>query len=380
MLQCLDSYHTKFPDFDAMMEYHERQSSASLWERATVKDLRVAPLDKTSPLYGDRKKFAPAVSEDAVDDTAAHLGLALKVGGHYYPLRGTAFKSLADRAKISGSSLPKLSKADLASTLNKCLRLHSAEALLLIRDEKVSATHSGDEKDYSILAIDGLLQSLHAKLNERFPGYKFDSGYTDHCITSASWILPDQKDELLGAYKKVLESQGKTAIAGKLMPGIRFCTSDTGLASAKVSALLLGMPCPIHIGGMLSVDHRRQSKVEDFAESLDGMFAQFCDAVSLLEKLAVTYLDYPVNAMTAICKKLSMPKKAAMEAIAMFEGSIGSEAVTAHDVFMALQEIIFILRTSGEVSDGKLLVIEENLSRAMTLRWKDFDLARAVSY
>jgi hypothetical protein len=225
-----------------------------------------------------------------------------------------------------------------------------------------------------------LLKCLHQKLKERFPGYMFDSGYTDHCITSASWSLPDQKEDLLGTYKKILESQGKAAIAGKLVPGVRFCTSDTGLASAKVSALLLGMPCPIHIGGMLSVDHRRQSKVEDFADSLDGMFAQFCNAISLLEKLASTYLNYPVNAMTAICKKLTMPKKAAMEAVAMFEGSIGSDAVTAHDVFMALQEIIFILRTSEDVSDSKLLMTEENLSRALTLRWKDYDLAKAVGW
>jgi len=131
---------------------------------------------------------------------------------------------------------------------------------------------------------------------------------------------------------------------------------------------------------MLSVEHRGQAKIEDFAKDLDGMFAQFGDAVAKLENLANTYLQYPVNAMTAVCKKLSMPKKAALEAIAMFEGSLGSEAVTAHDVFMALQEINFILRTSENMSDGKLLTVEENLARALTLRWKDYDLAKAVSY
>ena len=380
MLQCLDSYHTTFTDFGAMINYHQRQSKNSRWERTAVKELTVAPLDSASPLYGSLSQFAPGVSEDAVNDTAANLGLALKHDGHFYPVRGTAFKSLADRAKISGSSLPKLPKSDLASVLNKCLPLHSAEALLLIRDEKVSATHSGDEKDYSVLAIDSLLESLYMKLDERFPGYSFDSGYTDHGITSASWTLPNQREELLGAYQKVLEAQGKTAMAKKLMPGIRFCTSDTGLASAKVAALLLGLQYPIHIGGMMAVEHRRQTKVEDFAKTLDGIFAKFGDAIAALEKLTNVYLTHPVNAMTAICKKLSMPKKAAMEAIAMFEGSLGSENVTAHDVFMALQEIIFILRTSEGVSDGKLLVIEENLARALTLRWQDFDLARAVSY
>lgn len=379
MLQCLDSYNTHFADFGAMIDYHETQSKNSKWTQATVKDLRVAPLDKASPLYGDLSKFATDVSEDAVTDTAANLGLAIKLEDRYYPLRDTAFKSLADRAKISGSSLPKLPKPDLANVLNKCLSLHNAAALLLIRDEKVSATHSGDEKDYSVLAINKLLESLQNKLDERFPGYKFSSGYTDHCITSASWSLPDQREELLGTYKKVLEAKGKSAMAAKLMPGIRFCTSDTGMASAKVAALLLGLQCPIHIGGMLAVEHRRQSKIEDFAKNLDLMFAQFGDAVAMLEKLTTINIEYPVNTMTAVCKKLAMPKKAAMEAITMFEAAIGSSAVTAHDIFMALQEIIFILKTEG-TTEGKLLVIEENLARAMTLRWKDFDLARVVGY
>ncbi len=315
-----------------------------------------------------------------MNDTAQNLGLALKFDGRFYPLRGTAFKSLADRAKLGGASLPKMEKKKLASVLNYGLELYSASALLLIRDEKVSAAHSGDEKDYSVLAINELLDRLQNKLDERFPGHRFDSGYTDHTMTSASWSLPDQREELLGTYKKVLEAAGSTAIAAKLMPGIRFCTSDTGFASAKVAALLLGYQFPIHIGGMLAVEHRGQKKVDDFDKNLDGMFAQFGDAMAMLEKLTTIYLDHPVNAMTAICKKLSMPKKAAMEAIAMFEGSLGSDAVTAHDVFMALQEIAFILRTSGGVSDGKLLVIEENLARALTLRWQDFDLARTVSY
>jgi len=378
MQKCHDSYRTTFTDFETMLSYHKSQSTNSIWERTEVKNLLVAPLDKTSSLYGDLSQFAPGVSEDAVRDTADNLGLAIKLD-HYYPLRDTSFKSLTDRAKISGSALPKLNKSDLANVLNSCLKLHSASALLLFRDEKIAAAHSGDEKDYSVLEINRLLESISDKLTERFPGYRFDSGYTDHSMTSASWSLPDQREELLGTYKKVLESHGKTAMAAKIIPGIRFCTSDTGTASAKTAALLLGLAYPIHIGKMLAVEHRGQVKVEDFSQNLDMMFSQFGDVISMLEKLTAVYLDYPVNAMTAVCKKLSMPKKAALEAVAMFEGSLGNTAVTAHDVFMAMQEIIFILRTEG-TPESKLLFTEENLARALTLRWNDFDYAKAVSY
>ena len=126
------------------------------------------------------------------------------------------------------------------------------------------------------------------------------------------------------------------------------------------------------------MDHRHQSKIADFESAMDQIFAQFGDAVSKLQALMEVHLDYPVNAMTRVCKKLSMPKKAADEAIAMFEMAYGDNPATAHDVFMAMQEIPYILKTE-HTPESKLLTIEENLARAMSLRWSEFDRARAVS-
>ena len=91
------------------------------------------------------------------------------------------------------------------------------------------------------------------------------------------------------------------------------------------------------------------------------------------------HLAYPVNAMTRVCKKLCMPKKAAVEAIQMFEMSYGGGSATAHDVFMAMQEIMFTMRTE-KTSESKMISLEENMARALTLRWSDYDLARKVEY
>lgn len=375
-----DSYTINFHSFADMMTYHAEQTRCSQWERADANSLSVEPLDKSSPLYGDLTQFAVCTTEDAVKDTAKNLGLAIRLNGAYYPVRDTAYKSLIDRAKISGTSLPKLSKQVLANTLNACLALQkNARALLLIRDQKVSAVHSGDEKDYSILPINELMESIKAKLDERFPGNVFDTGYGDHSITSAAWSLPDQKDDLLGSYHRTLAAQGKAALTAKLVPGIRFSTSDTGVASAKVSALLLGMRYPIQIGGMMATEHRGQTSVGDFQSSLGMLFAQFEDSVARLEKLTTIFLGHPVNAMTAVCKKLAMPKKTAMEAIAMFEMAYGGGTATAHDVFMAMQEIMFMLKAEN-TPDSKMLLLEESMARALTLNWDHYDLARAVSW
>ena len=301
-----DSYFTTFGTYEEMLDYHEEQAKSSIWHRCQVNRLEVEPLDKTSPLYGSLSNFAPGITQQAVDDTAENLGLAMRVDGLCYPVRDTAYKSLLDRAKITGTSLAKLSRDVLANVLNACLNLYSAEALVLIRDEKVCAVHSGDSVDYSILPIDELLRTLKAKLDARFAGNRFEQGFCDHSIVGASWTMPGQKEDLLGTYLKTLAATGKGTMASKLMPGIRFITSDTGIASAKVSALLVGGQHPIHIGGCIAVDHRHKTKISDFDSALDQLFAQFGDSIAKLQALMEINLDYPVNAMTRVCKKLSL--------------------------------------------------------------------------
>ena len=377
---CQDNYSISFSSLSAMTTYHVEQVKSSNWERLEVSQLQVAPLTTDSPLYSDMSAFADCVCEDAVKDTASNLGLAVKMDGKYYPVRTTAYKGLLDRAKLGGTSLPKLERKELARMLNACLQLYpNARALMLIRGQKISAAHSGDELDYSILRMDQLVEALTAHLDKEYPGSVFHGGYSDHAFTNAQWLLNGKREELLGAYEQTLIAQGKGAIVSKLTPGIQFSSSDTGHASAKVSAMLLGGQHPIHIGGILAIEHRRQSKIEDFEKELNLLFAQLGDSIARLEKLTKVYLDYPGNAMTRICKKLTMPKKAALEAIAMFEMATGGAPATAYDIYMAMQEILFILKTDG-FPQGKLILLAESMARALTLRWSDYDLAKAVNW
>ena len=223
------------------------------------------------------------------------------------------------------------------------------------------------------------MTAMSEKLNERFPGNIFAQGYADHSLATASWSFPAQRDELLETYDKALISHGQKHLASKFTPGVRFTTSDVGVAAASVSALLTGGQYPIRIGNVVSVHHRRQTKVRDFDSSLDMLFAQFADTIKKLESLLDLTLCYPVNAMTLACKKLAMPKAAAMEAIEMFRMAVGETPASAHDVYMAMQEILFILKT-GHVPESKLISVEESIARALTLRWGDYDLPGAVSY
>ena len=68
-----------------------------------------------------------------------------------------------------------------------------------------------------------------------------------------------------------------------------------------------------------------------------------------------------------------------MEAIRQFEETCGEGPVTAHDVFMAMQEIPFLL-SCDHAPESKLLSVSESMARALTLRWEDYDLAKGVEY
>lgn len=378
--RCVDSYSTTFDSFPMMLGYHKELSQNSEWTQCPIKELGVEPLDKRSEAFANMDMFAEGVSEEAVEDTAENLGLALRLNGSLYPLRTTAYKSLLDRAKINGTALPKLPRKDLADILNACFNVHKEQrALVLLRGEKATAVHSGDERDYSVLPIDELLETLQSKLDERFPGNEFKEGYSDYSISGATWSMPKQKEDLLGTYSRTLALHGKTSVAKNLVPGIQFITSDTGMASAKVAALLMGDQNPIHIGSCLAVDHRRQMKVVDFEEALDQLFAQFGDNIKKLQKLLDIQLDYPINAMTRICKKLVMPKKEAVEAIAMFEMAFGDGPATAHDVFMGMQEIPYLLK-ADKAPESKILAVQESMARALNLSWAEYDLAKGVEY
>ena len=374
-----DDFSTTHGTFSEMFTYHKELASNSIWERTSVNTLEVFPASPGMDVTSFPGMTDNGITDAALEDCIENLGLVIKWSGEYFPLRITAFKSLLDRAKIGGTALPKLSREDLAQTINACLKLHSAAALLLLREQKISAVHSGDIKDYSILPIDELLAVIGEKLEERFLGNEFKSGYSDHSYTCACWTFPAQAEELLSNYKKALDSIGRGALAKRFVPGIRFSTSDTGFSSAKVAGLIFGSEIPVRIGSVLEVDHRGQKKIENFANELDMLFSQFGDTIKKLEKLIEITLEYPVNAMTAVCKKLSLPKKAALEAIEMFSVANGLAPATAHDVFMALQEIMFVLKTE-KTPESKLLVVEENLSRALSIKWSDYDYAKAVSY
>ena len=63
----------------------------------------------------------------------------------------------------------------------------------------------------------------------------------------------------------------------------------------------------------------------------------------------------------------------------MYEMAYGGGPATAHDVFMAMQEIPYMLKTR-HTPEAKMLKTEENMARALSIRWSDYDLAKELTW
>ena len=133
MQKCQDGYYVTFSSLLSLEDYNKEQEAHTRWTRCPVNALKVNALDKASPLYVNTSAFASEVTSDAIEDTTENLGLAMEVDGKNYPIRDTAYKSLLDRAKISGNSLAKLERKVLAKVLNSCYKRQTLYCLSVMK-------------------------------------------------------------------------------------------------------------------------------------------------------------------------------------------------------------------------------------------------------
>ena len=400
----LDAFEKTFSSYEEMCEFHRIEADASEWRKAKIGELFAFPLteEPDTGIVVNGVVCDPTVSPESLVDTTKNTRIGLKATllpvfegeGLFrnvvaeerevcFPVRDSAMKSIFERAKISGYSLSKLSPSDLCFVLNRCFELyHQAETLVLIRDEKITACHSGEKNCYSVLRIDELLNTLLEGLEEKFGQVSFVSGYTSHSFTRAEFKLVSAQKALLGNYSNKLKSVGYTNCADNLVPAIQFSTSDTGNSCARCTACLEGNGTKINIGSTLEVEHKGKASVVGFGSKVEQLFSQFEKSVLKLQKLLDIQISHPISCMERVCKALKLPKKASLEAIQMFEFANGDEPCTAHDIYIAMQEIPFLYRTSGDskVSEFALFNCEENVARALSIDWDKYDIMRRIEW
>lgn len=366
-----DDFQKNFLKEEDFLDFISEREENSYWKRQQSNELRFFALDDNN--VSDNIPHQLKESEIPVfEDTMEHTRLILKVTDHIYPVRSCAVKSILERAKVSGNALNKVEKNVLARILNYCMEVASGEALLRFCEDKISAVHGGDPSDYAVLEIPELFRKTVEYLQNNFTGYTFAGASYDHSIATALWELSNDED-LIKEYKKLLE---KSKIYDDIMKvGLRLTTSDTGYSGANLYPLLfIGSESKIlPLGSPLKLEHKNGADIKDFDNQLNLLYSQYSKAIGGLQKLTNITLFHPLNAMSGVMKKIGIPKKLAYEAIDVFIEQNGDFPCTAYEAYIGISEVIHILQSEC-ISGSKIVKTEENIARAVHIRWKDYDI------
>ena len=381
MMMYADSYSRQFAAQEEFFDFLKKVGGKSRWERKRSKDLRlVAMTGEDSKIV---KTLKEQYEEEGMDigiltDTMENTSLVLKAKDQYYPVRSCAIKTILDRAGISGALLKRLDKSVYARILNDCLKVSKGEALLRISEGKVSAVHGGDCCDYAILDMEQVFLHVVQYLQDTFPGAQFTSGFYDHQGASALWEL-SRNDELLGSYRTELENCGLDE--EEIRAAVRVSTSDVGVGGANLYPMLLygARQVSIPLGEPLRLGHENGATLDKFDLQLAKLFGKYQVAVKGLTKLLSISISNPVNCMVGIMKEVKIPKKYITEAVNLFAAQNGNVSCTAHEIYCAMSEVIFIQTRDGE--EGRRITgMEEKIARALSLDWLVFDVSGSMKW
>ena len=369
-----DEFHKGFfreGDFLAFIEEREENSD---WEKVKSSELRFYPIadgQRASSML--EEKLREKGKECVFKDTMEHTRLILKVRDELYPIRSCAIKTILERARVSGNALNKVQKTELAQILNYCMKVAGGDALLRFCEDKISAVHGGDASDYAVLKTPELFRRTVEYLQDNFSGYTFAGASYDHSIVTAVWSL-DNEETLLKEYKESLQTHGLPC--DEIQLGLRLTTSDTGQSGANLYPMIFfGSELRnIPLGSPLKLHHKNKADLARFDEQLNLLYAQYSKALGNMQSMMDVYVLHPINAMLGVMKRIGVPKKYATLIAEDYRLKRGDTACSVYEAYLQISEVIYLMQCDG-AEGSKIVMMEENIARAVHLRWKDYDFA-----
>lgn len=372
-----DNFGATFSEENRFLSFLKERTDNGWWKREDSRNLHFLALDDESEESGNfRNACMDNDTEDILKDTMENTRLLLQAQDQCYPVRTCAIRSILDRAKISGTALNKVEKSVLAQILNYCMGVATGSALLRYSEGKISAVHGGDSSEYAILEMSELFEAMADYLKAAYPGCQFAGASYDHSIATAVWEISQcncAQDSLIETYKEALDYHGIPYET--LKPALRLTSSDVGISGANIYPMLLSGKEEriITLGNPLKLEHKTGANLEKFKSQLPMIYAQYTVAIGNLTNLLKIEIDNPVNCLLGVCKKIGVTKKLAFDAATLFEGQNGNTPCTAHEIYYGISEVIFMMQCAGE-SGSRIAQMEENIARAFTVRWHDYDI------
>lgn len=283
-----DNFSRSFTESGDFFQFLSDRKARSKWMTAPSRELQFEPVERGSTLGNLYMQiYDHNGAAEILEDTMENTSLLLKVDGKDYPVRSCALKTVLERARISGHALNKVSKSVFAEILNYCMGVASGDSLIKVADEKVSAVHGGDPKDYTVMEMLPLFKATNDFLDREYPGNRFMTAHFDHSIATAIWCLDGQADKLLDTYHREIAAKGLQT--EKMVPALRFSTSDVGMSGANLYPIfLVGAESRIvPLGYSIRTEHKNGVDMQYFEEQLrlvyedmkEGLISKtdFCD-------------------------------------------------------------------------------------------------------
>ena len=271
-----DNFSRSFTESGDFFQFLSDRKARSKWMTAPSRELQFEPVERGSTLGNLYMQiYDHNGAAEILEDTMENTSLLLKVDGKDYPVRSCALKTVLERARISGHALNKVSKSVFAEILNYCMGVASGDSLIKVADEKVSAVHGGDPKDYTVMEMLPLFKATNDFLDREYPGNRFMTAHFDHSIATAIWCLDGQADKLLDTYHREIAVKGLQT--EKMVPALRFSTSDVGMSGANLYPIfLVGAESRIvPLGYSIRTEHKNGVDMQYFEEQLRLVYAQF---------------------------------------------------------------------------------------------------------
>ena len=372
-----DDFKKSFAQEGDFLDFLKNREERTEWKKENANRLRFEAVREGSPRMDELiDEYAGFGKADVIKDTMDNTQLLLRTETECIPVRTCAIKTILERAKISGTALSKVERPIFARILNHCLNVADGQALLKVSDDKVSAVHGGDKSDYSVLEMHELFTRTHDYLNDNFTKVSYVGGFFEHTMVTAVWSL-DESEELVEAYKDLLSMHG---VSHKdIKPSLRLTTSDVGMSGANLYPTLLVDGRNIPLGSPLKLEHKHGARMSDFDDKLNMVYSQYDLALGRLKDLISVTIRNPANTMLGVMKKIGISKKLSMEAVEKFKAIHGSGFCTAHDIYYAIADVIYELQCAGE-SGIKVTQMEETVSRALNVKWHEFDVPGVVTW
>lgn len=372
-----DSFSKAFAEEGDFLTFLKNRMEKTSWLTKAANSLRFEAIKKDTMRADElADEYRAEGKEEVIHDTLAGTQLVLRTDENCIPVRNCALKTILERARISGNALSKVEKSVFANILNYCLKVADGQALLKVSDDKVSAVHGGDKSDYSILEMYELFSKTSDYLNENFSDVRYAGGFYEHSAVTALWTL-NGNDELIDTYRNLLDIHGIRC--REILASVRLTSSDVGISGANLYPTLIVDGKNIPLGSPLKLEHKHNATIEDFEDKLAMLYSQYDLALGKLKELISVTVRNPVNAMTGIMKKLGIGKKYAMEAIERFKAVHGGGFSNAHDIYYGMTEVIFLMQCAGE-SGVRVTQMEETISRALNIKWSDYDIPGEIKW